>query len=169
MKPSSLRRRQTSSLSRETGTSSRSCFARWALRIRVSRSAMGSVMLIESFSPSRPLPARLDHAGQIALQRQIPQVDATQPELAVDTARAATDPAPVAVADLELQLLPLLRDLCRRRHNLLLACERHAELAQQEQGALVVAGRRHDRDVHPLRLLDLVVVDLGEDQLVPDA
>src|ERR1044071_8338234 len=114
MTPSSLRRRQTSSLSRETGTSSRSFFARWALRIRVSRSEMGSVMLI-AFSSF--LPARLDHAGQIALQREVPQMDAAEPDLAVDAARAAADPAPVAVADLALQLLLFLRDLCRRRHS----------------------------------------------------
>ena len=33
---------------------------------------------------------------------------------------------------------------------------------------VVPVGRRHDRDVHPVDLLDLVVVDLGEDHLLLD-
>ena len=34
---------------------------------------------------------------------------------------------------------------------------------------VVAPGRGHDRDVHPVDLLDLVVVDLGEDHLLLDA
>jgi len=47
MNPSSTSRRQTSCLSFEVGTSSRSCLARWAFLILVKRSEIGSVMLIE--------------------------------------------------------------------------------------------------------------------------
>ncbi len=46
MNPCSLRMRQISPFSREAGRSSRSFFARWALRIRASRSEIGSVALI---------------------------------------------------------------------------------------------------------------------------
>src|SRR5215213_3815996 len=118
MKPSSLRILQISTLSLEIGTSSRSCLARRALRIRLSRSAMGSVMLIvsllESLKPASP--ARLDHAGQIALQRQLAEVDAAETELAVVAAGAAADPAAVAIPHVELQLLRFLRDLRSRSH-----------------------------------------------------
>src|SRR6185436_14327501 len=176
MYPSSLRILQISSLSLETGTSSRSCLARRALRIWVNRSAMGSVMLIvsllESLTPrvaqAGASPARLDHAGQIALQRQVAEVDAAETELAVVAAGAAADPAAVAIPHVEFQLLRFLGDLRSRSHRRLLARERHPELAQQELCALVVARGRHDRDVHPLGFLDLVVVDLREDQVVPD-
>src|SRR5512134_1531280 len=44
-----------------------------------------------------------------------------------------------------------------------LAAERPAELPQQGQREVVAAGRGHDGDVHPVDLLDLVEVDLGED------
>src|SRR5215210_1383930 len=119
MNPSSLRILQISSLSLETGTSSRSCLARRALRIRLSRSAMGSVMLIvsllESLIPGAAAsPARLDHAGQIALQRQLAEVDAAETELAVVAAGTAADPAAVAIPHVELQLLRFLRDLRSR-------------------------------------------------------
>src|SRR6185436_16918744 len=113
-------------------------------------------------------PARLDHTGQIALQRQVAEVDAAETELAVVAAGAAADPAAVAIPHVELQLLRFLGDLRSRSHRRLLTRERHAELAQQKLGALIVARGRHDRDVHPLGTLDLVVVDLREDQVVPD-
>src|SRR5688500_12303354 len=105
-KPSSLRSFTTSSFSFDIGTSSRSCLAICALRIRLSKSAMGSVMLI-AVSPR--LPARLDDARQIALEGQAPQVNAAQPKLPVDPARASAEPAPVAVPHLEFQLLSLFR------------------------------------------------------------
>src|SRR5918911_4309135 len=50
-----------------------------------------------------------------------------------------------------------------------LLAERHPERPQQRAALLVVAGRRDHRDVHSLDLLDLVVVDLGEDDLLADA
>src|SRR6185503_18990895 len=42
-----------------------------------------------------------------------------------------------------------------------LAAEWPTELTQQRQRQIVPGRRRHDRDVHPVDLLDLVVVDLG--------
>src|SRR3954451_3315884 len=62
---------------------------------------------------------------------------------------------------------------CRRRpeagsrslaRGLLLGlAERHAEGPEQLAGLVVVGGRRDDRDVHALRVLDPVSLDLGED------
>src|SRR5581483_7664386 len=47
--------------------------------------------------------------------------------------------------------------------------ERQAEAAQQRAGALVVLGGRRDRDVQTADRGDVVVVDLGEDDLLADA
>src|SRR5713226_4780967 len=49
------------------------------------------------------------------------------------------------------------------------APEGHPQLAQQGQGRVVPAGAGHERDIHPVDLLDLVVVDLREDHLLLDA
>src|SRR5882672_4960163 len=62
----------------------------WALRMRVSISPSGS------FMASLSLPARLDHAGDQALARQLAQHVAAHPQLAVVGARTAGDLAPVA-------------------------------------------------------------------------
>ena len=61
------------------------CRARWPLRMRVSMSPSGSV--IDIVGPS--LPARLDHAGDLARRGQIAQRDAAELELAIVAARAA--------------------------------------------------------------------------------
>src|SRR5262245_32837322 len=93
-KPSRTRTSTTASLRRECGTSSRSLRAPAALRIRVSRSATGSVIDI---SLSSLLPGRLHEAGDLALVREPPQAEPAEPELAVVRAGAAADPAAVAV------------------------------------------------------------------------
>src|SRR6201986_4031377 len=51
------------------------------LRMRVTKSAVGSVIDIRS-------PARLRHAGDVALVRELAQGDPAEAELAVDRARA---------------------------------------------------------------------------------
>src|SRR6185295_9458941 len=99
----------------------------------------------------------------------VPQMDAAEAELAVEAPRATAQFAAIAMPPFELQLLTLFCDLRSGRHSSLLARERHAELAQHVQRTLVIAGRRHDGDVHSLGLLDLVVVHLGEDQMVANA
>src|SRR5947209_3121460 len=66
-----------------------------ALRMRVSRSAMGSLMLMESLLA---LPAGLDHAGDVAGEGELADLVAGQAELAERPARAARDPAAVALA-----------------------------------------------------------------------
>ena len=62
-----------------------SCIATLALRIRVSMSAMGSVMVI---SASLPSPAGLGHARDLAGMGELAQADAAETELAVHRTRA---------------------------------------------------------------------------------
>src|SRR5579863_10135663 len=78
MKPSRSRTLARFSLSLELGILTLSNIAALALRIRVSMSAMGSVIVM-----SIPLPTGLRHAGHLARVHHHPQTDPTQPELAV--------------------------------------------------------------------------------------
>src|SRR5436190_23786083 len=64
-----------------------------ALRMRVSMSAMGSLMLISCL-----LPARLDHSGNLAAHGDLADLVARQAELAERAARPAGDGAAVAKA-----------------------------------------------------------------------
>src|SRR3954447_11773848 len=77
--------RASSFLSLDDGISTVSWAAMIPLRIRVRKSAMGSVMLI-ALPPS---PARLGHAGDEALVGHLAQADPAQAELAVDGTRPA--------------------------------------------------------------------------------
>src|SRR5919206_1021585 len=77
--------RASSFFSLDDGISTVSCAAMIPLRIRVRKSAMGSVMLMAD------LPARLGHARDEALVRQLAQAQAAEPELPIDGTRA---PAP---------------------------------------------------------------------------
>src|SRR5919204_1986511 len=83
MYPSSLSRRAISSFMREVGISTRSCIARFALRIRASMSAIGSVSI------ARLLPGTLGHAGDHALVGELAQTDPAEAELPEYRARAA--------------------------------------------------------------------------------
>src|SRR5215217_5698169 len=76
--------RASSFLRVDDGISTVSWAAMIPLRMRVRKSAMGSVMLM----PGR-LPARLGHAGDEALVGHLPQADPAQAELAVDGAGTA--------------------------------------------------------------------------------
>src|SRR5689334_12234740 len=113
-----------------------------ALRIRVSMSAMGSLMLMLHLSP-----AGLDDAGDLPAHRVLAQLVAAQAELAVIAARASRQGATVAqarlvgvarqrlqlqarseavlvghlrVVDDRLQVLALLRELRDQLHALVL-------------------------------------------------
>src|SRR5439155_25991583 len=46
--------------------------------------------------------------------------------------------------------------------------ERHSELGKQRLGPVVPSRRRDDRDVQALRLVRLGIVDLREDEVIPD-
>src|SRR5438445_13847949 len=110
MYPSSLRRRAISTFILELGMVACSCSALLALRMRVSMSAIGSVSTVSL------LPARLRHAGNRALMRQLAEADPAEAELAEDRARAAAPVAARVVAHLVLLGSPLLHDERRLCH-----------------------------------------------------
>src|ERR1700742_144571 len=72
--------RAISRLSLLDGISTSSLAAMMPLRMRVKKSAMGSVIDMR-------LPAALRHAGDVALVRELAQADAAEAELAIDRAR----------------------------------------------------------------------------------
>src|SRR3954452_18212935 len=74
--------RAISRLSLLDGISTSSLAAMMPLRMRVRKSATGSVIDMRS-------PARLRHAGDVALMGELAQTDAAEPELAVHRARPA--------------------------------------------------------------------------------
>src|SRR5262245_51386352 len=96
---------------REAGTSTVLCLATCALRMRVRRSAIGSVMLISSL-----LPARLGDARQRPFEREIPEANATQLELSEKAPRPPAALATAASAYRELRFPIGLCDPCRRGH-----------------------------------------------------
>src|SRR5512132_2431311 len=77
----------------DAGTSTLTFSVACALRMRVSMSAMGSLMLIRFL-----LPARLDHSGDLAAHGDLADLVARQPELAERAARASGHGAAVAQA-----------------------------------------------------------------------
>src|SRR3979490_1064056 len=79
---------------REAGTVTLSRRADWPLRMRVSKSPTGSVIMV--YGP--PLPARLHDAGQGARRRELSQSKARKLELAINGPRTARDLAPIANA-----------------------------------------------------------------------
>src|SRR5471032_4637 len=77
---------------REAGTVTLSRRADWPLRMRVSKSPTGSVIMV--YGP--PLPARLHDAGQSARRGEFAQREPRKLELAVHGPRTARDRASVA-------------------------------------------------------------------------
>src|SRR5690348_11270564 len=98
----------------ELGMAACSCSALLALRMRVSMSAIGSVSTVSL------LPARLRHAGNRALVRELAQADAAEPELAEHRARPAAPVAAGVAAGLDRLGSPWLDDERRLRHYSLL-------------------------------------------------
>src|SRR5688500_16215938 len=95
MYPCSLMTRSMRCFRWENGTFTVRYWFELALRIRVRRSATGSVMLMG-------LPARFPHAGDLALQGQIPEANAADLELSVKGPAPAAELAPVVAAGREL-------------------------------------------------------------------
>src|SRR5690606_17439825 len=103
------------------------------------------------------------HTGDHPLQRELTETDTAEAELAQHRPRAAAPLAPAHHPRLELRgaLGPLdptglrhprlLRDALRQ-----LAAERPSELAQERHGQIIATRSGHDRNVHPVDLLDLV-------------
>src|SRR4051812_27010044 len=168
------------SFSFEDGMRTVSCMATLALRMRVSMSATGSVMVMRGL----PSPARLRDAGDLAGVDHLPQADAAQAEAAVDGPRAPTTPATGVRPPLELGLpLRLLNQclLCHRspsrlppaagrwtpsassrlfqaRHLDLARAEREPERGQEGAALGVGSGGGDERDVHAPDGVDPVVV-----------
>src|SRR5499427_8260922 len=97
MNPSSLRISVMRSLSLEDGMSTFSCSARLALRMRVRRSAIGSLIDMSGSSP-----AGLDHARHLALEGKLAEAEAAELELSDEAARTPAQLAAVVDAGLEL-------------------------------------------------------------------
>src|SRR2546427_8622487 len=125
--PSPLRIEAIASFMCECGISTRGCRARTAFRMRVSMSAIGSVIVSSS---SFGLPAGLRDARDHPLQRQVAEADPAHLKLAQEPPRPAAPFAAVAVPDRELVWLAHRRDPGCRRHlrpASLVAPERHAK------------------------------------------
>src|SRR4051794_29791685 len=99
----------------ECGITTSSCPACSPLRMRVRKSAIGSVIDIAG------LPARLLHARDEALVRDLAQADAAQPELAVVRTGTTAALAAVVVARRILVRTRLLDDLRGLGHYSLLS------------------------------------------------
>jgi hypothetical protein len=87
----------------ENGISQLVCRASDALRIRVSMSAIGSLIVIRS-------PARFGDAGDLARQRQTPEADATEREPADEGAWPAAQLAAVVLLGFEAWRAARLND-----------------------------------------------------------
>src|SRR5213082_2893737 len=96
MYPSSLRTRAISTPTREAGKATRECPAVFAFRIRVSMSAMLSV-LISPVLPSSP--RRLLHARDLSLRREHAKTDAADAELPHVRSRPSAQVAAVVLRD----------------------------------------------------------------------
>src|SRR3990172_257771 len=106
----------------ELGIETEACPASSPLRMRVSRSAIGSVTLIDYASPR--LPRRLGHAGEVPLQGLFPEADAAQLKAAHIAARAAAHAA--AVTHLNLVFAAGFANHNRRLCHLLPLPARHS-------------------------------------------
>src|SRR5579862_7132084 len=94
----------------DDGMSTRGCLARAPFRIRVKKSAMGSVVILPS------LPTGLHNTGNFSLERVATETDAAHLELSQKTAATAADPAAVTMADLEFRFTVQLRELTGSSH-----------------------------------------------------
>src|SRR5258708_36242231 len=91
MSPASFRPWALACFAFEAGTATLRFSVACALRMRVSMSEMGSLMLMSSL-----LPARLDHSGDLAAHGDLADLVAREPELAERAAGAPGDRAAVA-------------------------------------------------------------------------
>src|SRR5450756_486697 len=165
MKPSSLRIRAIASLTLEPGITT--CFwrAMSPLWTRVNISAIGSLIIALLLSP-----ARFDHAGQDTLQCLIAEADAAQTEAAHITARAPTHATAVAHTHFILASFFPVRHACLGHsfssYRLPLP-EGHAQELKQPPAFLIRLSRGADGHGHATDLVDLVILDLGPNELLP--
>src|SRR6266487_812282 len=119
----------------DAGMFTYSCFAVTALRMRVSMSAIGSVMFkgcVSLFSRAHPLqvlsgmtaicdpalPTRFLHSGQLSTKRHLPEADPAQREIADVRSRPSAYLAPVLRPHTVLRLAVRPDDLRRLSHRL---------------------------------------------------
>src|SRR5947209_6539886 len=102
--------RAISDLRLDDGISTVVCDAWIALRIRVRKSATGSVIDIARS------PTRLRHAGDVAVVRELAQADPADAELAEHRARPAAAAAAAVLAGLVLRAARLAHALGRLGH-----------------------------------------------------
>src|SRR5437868_13762768 len=102
MNPSSFSSSAMRTLSLDDGMSTFSCSALLALRMRVSRSAIGSVRMA--------LPARLRDARHLALEGELPEAQAAHAELAEVAAGTPAQPAAAVAPRRELRRAQRLHD-----------------------------------------------------------
>src|SRR5690242_8812309 len=98
----------------DDGIATSSWNAMLAFRMRVSMSAMGSVMVMRA----PPSPRALRHAGDLPCVRHLSQADAAETEVAVHRARSTTAAAARVRTNLELRLAQRLVDQCLLCHSL---------------------------------------------------
>src|SRR5919106_296991 len=152
------------SLILDAGITTSSCMADDALRIRVSMSAIGSVIDIRS-------PTRLRDPGDLAVVGHLPETQAAQTEPPVDRTGPPASLASRVGAHLELGLAirllaqSLLSHYSPTSQNHLLS-KGETEGSEKCSAALVVVCGGDDGDVHPPRCVHVVIVDLRENKLL---
>src|SRR5687768_9875481 len=142
--------RASSSLMREAVTSHVACRDRRALRIRVRKSEMGSVILESPVRWRGASPGRLHDAGEHPLQREAAEADAAEAETSQVRPRATAALATRVLPDRELRGPLGFRDHRLPGHgsvSLVAARERDTELLQEEERVIVTPCCGHDRDV----------------------
>src|SRR5271168_15883 len=153
--------RAISAFSFDAGTSTRWCLAAAALRIRVKKSAIGSVCITL-------LPTGFRDAGNFSLERHTAKTDAAHLELADISAGTATNAAAVAYAHFKFWFLMRLCDFCQACHLLRSSrnAQRNSETFEKLAAFLVVLCGRGQRDVHAFDLVHAGVIDFRKHQLV---
>src|SRR2546430_5005166 len=147
-------------LSLECGRTTSSWYAEFALRRRVKKSAIGSVIVMgaeQPFSPwflARPSanggswrepscsPAGLAHSGQLAAVSHLPNADPAQTELAQHRARATAALAPGVAAHLELRLLRRLEHQSLLGHQFSLNGKPRCLSSARPSSSLIAVGTR---------------------------
>src|SRR5919106_2997924 len=176
--------RAISTLIFDAGMSTRLCFARQALRMRVRQSATGSVMTIISGSYQLALrtpgisPLSAISRKQMRHSPNCRRNARARPQRLQRFTRRTSNLGflLLAIQDFFATLPPLDARGARRCSarlrlyglTLRLSAERHAERAEQRECFVVALGRRHEGDVHSVNHVHLVVIHLGKDQLLLD-
>src|SRR5580698_7174777 len=127
--------------------------------MRVSMSAIGSVIIGS--------PARLDHAGDLAPEREHAKANTAKLELPVVAPAATADLAAAAVTHRELRSPIQLCELTSTRHrpSPSRSPEGHSQVRQESAPFFIGFRGSHEGDVESLDDVDAVVVDLGKDDL----